>query len=198
MILQGIKRTAASGPMPKIPVTVSDITRLLRASARVSREADHLRFAAMATVAFYGFLRPSELCVSRAGHQLLWGSVKFGSKGSSVILNFGTYKHSRGSCSVKVRAVSGVGHCPVEALAAYRDCCERRSRVVPLFNVSAAEFQSTLTDLCRVAGMKHHLTPHCFRHGGATWAGRQGWPDTRIRAHGRWNSDAYKCYVRGY
>ena len=65
----------------------------------------------------------------------------------------------------------------------------------PLFDVTLQEFRATLEDVRLAASIRTHLTPHCFRHGGATWAANQGWPDARIKAHGRWKSDAYKRYV---
>ena len=34
-----------------------------------------------------------------------------------------------------------------------------------------------------------------LRRGGATWASLQGWSDSRIRAHGRWSSGAFKKYI---
>ena len=46
-----------------------------------------------------------------------------------------------------------------------------------------------------VAGLQDNVTPHALRRGGATWASLQGWSDSRIRAHGRWSSGAFKKYI---
>ena len=42
------------------------------------------------------------------------------------------------------------------------------------------------------------INPHDMRIGGATWAASQGWPDSMIRAHGRWRSDAFLQYIRPF
>lgn len=54
-----------------------------------------------------------------------------------------------------------------------------------------AEFDQVIESL----GFGGGLTPHSLRRGGASWASMQGWSDSRIRAYGRWSSNAFKKYV---
>ena len=55
--------------------------RLIAASTEIMSEKDHCRFAAMITIAFFGFLCPSEFCITSANHELKRSAVKFGKKG---------------------------------------------------------------------------------------------------------------------
>ena len=71
----------------------------------------------------------------------------------------------------------------------------RHSASGVLFSMIYNEFKtmfSVVCDYCKLDG----VAPHSLRHGGATWASLRAWSDARIKAHGRWNSEAYKAYVR--
>lgn len=193
LILKGLKRSPQSAKGLKQPVTVSHLRRLCGA-------ADHLGggargFRAMVAVAFFGFLRPSEFCESKAGHHLRWGDVKFAKDGGCV-LELRSYKHSLEPAKISIGCVPA--RCP-QPVVLLKDYCGSRSGVRKgdsLFDMSTREFGRLLGEMCEVAAIKTKITPHCFRHGGATWASRQGWSDSRIRTHGRWRSGAYISYIR--
>lgn len=195
LMLKGIKKSGRAKKV-KTVVTLSHLRRLIRASRRALSEKRHSRFAAMITVAFFGFLRPSEFCSSRGTHGLQWNDVKFSRNQKSIRLTLSSFKHSKRPGRVVVWGLDRE-YCPLKFMQLYLKHYEN-CHDLPLFNVTQGEFRRQLKKMCRVAGIKSSLTPHCFRHGGATWAGRQGWPDARIRAHGRWASEAYKQYVRPF
>lgn len=192
LILRGIKKNATDRG-GKAVVTLSHLTRLIETSGKVLSMRKHIRFAAMITVAFFGFLRPSEYCVSRVGHELQWSDVKFSKTSKSMRLTFSSFKHSTGPAKVQLVEMKK-GYCPVKLMKQYQELYVN-SHGSALFNVYQKEFACTLKKLCNYAKIKSHLTPHCFRHGGASWAGSQGWSDAQIRIHGRWKSDAFKRYV---
>jgi hypothetical protein len=188
-----VKKNAPTNPA-KTPATRSHIKRLAVAAKKILPRKEHSCFVAMITLAFYGFLRPSEFCISPANHHLRWKSVKLGKHRRSLRLTLNSYKHSSQPSTITVAATAS-SCCPVKKFLAYSKT-QGSVKKQPLFDVSLADFQSTLKHVAAVAKIKSHLTPHSFRHGGATWAAKAGWPDARIRAHGRWKSDAYKRYVR--
>lgn len=193
LVLQGIRREQGKRPSTKKPVCVRHLRRLASASSILGEGA--LRFSAMILVAFYGFLRPSEFLVTASLHYLRRSSVRFGRTSQKCSLKLTSYKHSDGAATVTIREFDARALDPIRTLREYID------RVPgppdgPLFDCSAEDFRADLDRVVQHAGISTKLTPHSFRHGGATWASHRGWPDARIRAHGRWKSDAYRVYVQ--
>jgi site-specific recombinase XerD len=192
LLLKGVKRSRPAGNT-KTVITMSHMRRLSEAGRRILTKPEQCRFKSMISLAFYGFLRPSELCTSVANHHLRWGSVKLSKKHRSIKLTLKSFKHYDHPSSIKIQATTGP-YCPVGNFLVYAKLGRRPSKE-PLIDMTVAEFQETLSRVAVVAKIKSRITPHCFRHGGATWAAKSGWPDARIRAHGRWRSDAFKHYV---
>lgn len=193
LLLKGIKRDSGE-QASKAAVTISHLKRLIDTSRRILDLRRHTKFEAMATVAFFGFLRPSEFCVTKAGHYIKWKNVKFSKRGNDVKIALSSFKHSTVGGLIYLNSRES-SICPVECLKRYRKKFEG-AHGEALFEITLEEFQKTLEMVRKGAGIRTLLTPHCFRHGGATWAGKQGWTDARIRTHGRWKSDAFKKYVR--
>lgn len=187
MILKGIKRSTPASLVLKNAMTLSHLRRLCSIT-------DSLMLKSMFTLAFFGFLRVSELCMSSSKHHLLRGSIKLGRTGS-ITLKFASFKHSKQPVAVKVRSFKDVTICPWRALHTYLSSAKLVASS-PLYDMTTEQFRNKFQELCNLAKIKTKLTPHSFRHGGATWAASECWPDVRIRAHGRWSSDAYKKYVR--
>ena len=196
LMLRGLKRTAVPSLKPCYAMSCSELERFCQLCTKVVK--DSKRLIAMVTLAFYGFLRPSEYCVSSAGHSLKWGDICIGKKKNAVQLKFQTYKHSKGSAIITVWAVHEPITCPVSALIKYRKFVGSKGKDEPLFQTSINSFREEFSHLCKLAKLREGLTPHSLRRGGVTWASRIGWSDTRIKVHGRWQSDAYKQYARSH
>lgn len=195
LILQGLKKVDRPRKSSTAVATICHLKRLSKASKETLTKNSHYRFTAMITIAFYGFLRPSEYCITSAGHNVQWNNVTFGKRHKSVRLKLKSFKHSKGKKVIQIGRTTSC--CPVRWITKYMSAFKDIHRS-SLFEVSGKEFRNTLRQLCSAAHIKTQLTPHSFRHGGASWASKQGWPDARIKAHGRWTSDAYKKYVRAF
>lgn len=196
LLMKGIKKSQVS--TLKQPVTLSHLRRLGKAADGLNPYSA-AEFRAMVSLAFYGFLRPSEFCISKAGHHLKLGDLKVKGDEGSCRLRFKTYKHSTTPTKVKIRG-NGKNSCldPASTLTSYLQLRGDTDTQQPLFSLRLHEFRSILSEMCAKARIKTKITPHCFRHGGATWACKQGWTDAKIQAHGRWNSNAYKRYIKAY
>ena len=63
--------------------------------------------------------------------------------------------------------------------------------------VSKRDVSSFLTALVIVSGLKKKFyKPYSLRIGGATYLAKRGVPDYTIKMMGRWNSSAYRSYIR--
>ena len=100
LMLKGLKRKSRKRP-EKNPITMSHLKRLHNAANRLGKDRACL-FKAMSTLAFFGFLRPSEFCISRSKHHLLRKDVRLGKSGKSCRINFRSFKHSDGTRVVKI------------------------------------------------------------------------------------------------
>lgn len=197
LLLQGVKRLASGQKkVAKAPATISHLRRLGRAAGILGHGVDGAcRFRAMVTLAFFGFLRPSEYCRSAAGHSLRVGDVRFLKRRSAMTITLHSYKHSKAPSVVSIDDVSVEGVRPVARMHDYYKVRAAAGKDAPLFDILAKDFRYLLDEVASSASIKTRLSPHCFRHGGATWASKAGWSDARIRAHGRWRSNAYLSYI---
>ena len=189
LILRGIKN---SGPIqrPAPVVSYDQLVAMVRSSRKVLGKSKGNRFAAMITCAFFGFLRPSEYCITSSGHELKSGDIDI--TDSQITLTLTTFKHSKGPAMVRIHRVAGPA-CPVYRVSKYLKV--RCKTVNTFFHVSYKTFCDEFARVAVVAGLQDNVTPHALRRGGATWASLQGWSDSRIRAHGRWSSGAFKKYI---
>ena len=105
------------------------------------------------------------------------------------------FKHSRGRAKIHLTKEAS-SPCPVKSLLRYIATLSPATLTSPLFDISVEDYRQELAATVAAAGIKTKLTPHSFRHGGATWAAKRGWSDSRIRSHGRWHSDAFLCYIK--
>lgn len=87
-----------------------------------------------------------------------------------------THNHSHGVCAVCL-SISNSNH--TASIVSYNDFSSGLRRYLQHFN---------LGDL--------HIRSHSFRIGGATYAASLGLSDSQICSLGRWNSDAFKRYIR--
>lgn len=196
LALKGLKRKTIHAPK-KHAVSLSELA-LLQSKADVLPAHTSLMFRIMVSLAFFGFLRPSEYCITTEDHHLKFGDIKLAKSGKSCYLRLKSYKHSVKPTIIKIMGSWSKSDNVVSLLRTYLDRNSHQCKTAPLFNISVARFRSMLCRVAAEAGLKSLVTPHCFRHGGATWASKQGWSTARIQAHGRWRSSAYTSYVNSY
>lgn len=189
-MLKGIKSKA---PVKKITKALSQkrLIRLISTSSALFPKQLTIKINSMLSLAFYGFLRPSEYCNTTSNHSLLRKNITL--KRSSLSFTLATYKHAVKASEIKVTATQDAS-CPVHWLKKYLALTPANTSP-RLYDMDAQLFRSHLTALCKKAHITP-ITPHSLRHGGATWAAHKGWSDARLKAHGRWNSEAYKVYVK--
>lgn len=190
LVLRGIKNTAAPARLPTV-VSVEQLQRLVRHSKKVLGRVGGARFSAMVSCAFYGFLRPSEYCISPAGHYVRRSDCKLTK--TEVELDIRSFKHSCTSAIVRIKG-TGDKTCPLKLVSRYLD--GSRPPGVALFPITAQAFRQEFDEVIKGASIEAGLTPHSLRRGGATWAALNGWSDGKIRAFGRWKSDAFKKYIQ--
>lgn len=65
-----------------------------------------------------------------------------------------------------------------------------------LFPCTTLQAANWFQQCLKFSTIQSKLTLHSFRRGGATWYSEQGLTDAKLRALGRWKSEAYKCYVK--
>ena len=174
---------------------MNHLKRLHAASYKLKPQ-QALLFRAMTSIAFFGFLRPSEYCASNSGHQLQRRDIKFGKSNMCCYLRLRSYKHSEKPAVITIKSSFTSSMHPVKDIKEYHNNLAPSGERHPLFDVTVQEFGKMLNEVCRLAEIKTKLTPHCFRIGGATWADRHGWSEARIQSHGRWHSRAYKVYIK--
>ena len=191
----------------RLPIDKAMLSQILAALEHTTTSSqDRSLFRAMFALAFHAFLRIGEITVSSPGvnnpNLLELKQIEFNST-ESCCITFIKYKHSK-SQSVTVTVKAGQpGACPVRIMKEY--VAVRGARPGPLFlrtpgiltPVTRSQFNAHLRStliFCKFATAR--FTSHSFRIGAATSAAAQGLSDAQIRQLGRWNSDAFKKYIR--
>lgn len=196
LILKGIQRSnSRQQNRPKNAVRIHHLKRICSAASVIFDSDLACKVKAIFTLAFFAMLRPSEVAhtATTPQHQLKRSSIIM--KANSVKIKFSSFKHSQGDCTVKILPQS-FEVCPWRHLQEYlvRTGCKAIND--PLFDCSVNEAASLLSQCIVHAGVKSRLTLHSFRRGGATWYSEQGVTDAKLKALGRWNSNAYLKYVK--
>ena len=167
------------------------------------------RFAAFATLAYFGAFRPSELVMSESGSRLHWADYRVVDHESGVryleIRQYVSKTRQFGpSITIAVGATDGPT-CPKALMDRYASHLRGRLGTSPVFaqedGVSPYTYTQALVDVrffLRRAGVKDvsSYSLHSFRIGMASEAGRRNLPDHLIKMLGRWNSDCFLRYIR--
>ena len=205
-LLRGIKRTQGSPGSCRLPIT--DHHMMIIHNSLSFANPDHVMFWAASTLAYFGFLRSAEFTVPSLSafspdFHLTVNDIAVDSHSSPSCLQL-TIKASktdpfRKGCYLYI----GLGRPPLCALSAIMNYLPLRGQSPgPLFLLSNGQPLSHtllthwLKDIFAAAGIQGSFSSHSFRIGAATVAARMGVPDHLIQAVGRWNSDAYKLYIR--
>ena len=153
---------------------------------------------ATTVTAFFGFLRVSEYAKTKAGHTLQIEDCRVSKSQVTICIKSG--KSDNNPVRIKLHAQKNKRVCPVNNLRRYL-AVRPNSAAKELFVLSNGSpigdnnVRGWLTKICNSLN-RRPVSPHAFRIGGASWAAAQGWPDSVIRAHGRWKSDAFLRYIR--
>ena len=153
---------------------------------------------AIMVTAFFGFLRVSEYAKTKAGHTLLVEDCRVGRRQATLYIRTG--KCDKNPVRIKLPAQKDKRVCPVSNLRRYLTV-RPNSTARELFVLSDGSpigdnnVRGWLAKICNSLN-KEPFSPHALRIGGASWAAAQGWPDSIIRAHGRWKSDAFLRYIK--
>ncbi len=205
LVIRGLRRSQANRvKTEKLPIT-SLILHSLRAQFDLSQFDEAMVWAACCT-AFSGFLRAAEFTVSgsySSQHHLSLASLSVDKSplpdAAYLHLAFSKVDQFGKGCEV-VLARSDNAICPVSALMAYVRM--RGPNGGPLFQfqdgtpLSRSRLNSRVRQALTSAGWKGHFTMHSFRIGAATTAAALGFPETLIKALGRWSSETYKVYIK--
>ena len=93
--------------------------------------------------------------------------------------------------------------CPVRAVKKYLELAGRNPPNIPMFRredglcYSHSSFNADLKKLLREMIPYGGISAHSFRIGMATLLAQSGYSDDEICAIGRWNSEAFRTYIRG-
>ena len=192
-LMQGIKRTYTCGPNTRLPVTPA----LLRsfASHLNLTHYDHCMIWAAMLLAFFGFLRSSELLNLQAN------DVTLQQDHLKCTISASKTDPFRKGTTITLATSGDATLCPVQALRRYM--VRRPPSTRPLFHFSVGtplsrkRLNQLVRDLAERVGIPAgRYSTHSFRIGAATTSAAAGIPDWKIRMLGRWLSDAYQLYVR--
>ena len=196
-LLKGIKIYSPS-LSKRCPLLPSHIKILLRNIPKLNLPYySRILFNAMITLAFALALRIGEMTLSK--HNLLFQNIIL--THSSLFVSFHSFKHSVcGTTSDHIIHEQPSSICPVKHMRKY--LALRGAFAGPLFisrnsAISRKQFSDFFRAAITVSKIKGFFTPHSFRIGAASWWSHQGLSDSQIRKKGRWQSDAFKTYLRG-
>ena len=203
-LLAGAAKIAPSVD-PRLPVTHILLHRLIEDLPHyVSAHYNRVLIAAMFSVAFFGLFRVGELTVSKFGDVLLHlKDLKV--QGDHFVISIAKYKHSKSNTAIQIpiERQSDTTICPVTLLFNYLSL--RGTSPGPLFMFTSGShvprqfFTKTLSGGVSFIGLQPSLyKSHSFRIGGASHLASLGFSDAQIRMRGRWESDAFKRYIRAF
>ena len=191
-LMRGIKRTFGTRQNHRLPITPA-ILRSFHCHLN-STYHDHLMIWAAMLLAFFAFLRSSELVALR----LEDATPQYG----AVAINIRASKTDpfRKGITIYIAATQDTTLCPVLALQQYLACrvpstgpLLRYANGTPLTKTGLNRLVKALSH--RVGIAPDRYSTHSFRIGAATTAAAAGLPDWKIRMLGRWLSDSYQVYI---
>ena len=199
-LVRGIRRTLSQDRRPRLPIT-PQILLSFRKNLNMGWQDHRVLWSAM-VVAFFAFLRSSELLALRKEDASILDSLH-------TIPTFGLRIRSsktdpfRHSVTVRVAPSGNADLCPAQALLELTNQSYATHPTSPLLqwsDGSAITRQSLNNAIKWLARSVHlndsHFSTHSFRIGAATAASAAGIPDYLIKTMGRWSSDAYQLYIR--
>ena len=209
LVCRGIRRMQGEASCrTRLPITINILCTLkmqLRSSDNYSPAEKHLLWAAF-TLAFYGFLRASELTSSSQTEfsppGLHWCNITAQPSILTITLRQSKTDPFRRGHSISISATNS-STCPVKAFHKYMNFVSPQCRHGPVFNIgrfrplTRSQVTSVVRQLLLEAGVDYtDYASHSFRIGAATTAAAAGIPSDLIRTLGRWRSNAYQRYIQ--
>lgn len=208
-ILRGCQASAPTRDT-RLPITPNILRQLLNALVHtVPQYSLRILLRALFLLAFHAFLRLGEIAVKslQKPHQVLQRpDVTFEYNDSQlsavqiIMREYKTNKH-HSPLVISLRAIPSSPYCPVNALFEYLNYSKHTSG--PLFQtldslpISYSKVSGHLKAAVQFIGLDpNNFKGHSFRIGAATYAASLGFSDHLIQKLGRWNSDAFRRYIR--
>lgn len=208
-ILKGCKSSVPTKDT-RLPITPDILQKLLHALAHtVPQYSLRILLRALFLLAFHAFLRLGEVAaktLNNSKHVLQRSDVTFQNTGSKlaavqiIMREYKTNKHHN-PLVLSVQAIQGSPFCPVHALLEYLQYSNHSAG--PLFQtndalpISYSKVSSHLRSAVEFIGLNpNNFKGHSFRIGAATYAASLGYSENLIQKLGRWNSDAFRRYIR--
>ena len=209
LMLGYARKGAASSSLPSPLREAVTLPTLLDFLSRLDLHSyDDSLFFAMASLAFFAFLRISEYTLANRfdpDRHLTWGGIVFTGDGLTVHLRCSKGDRLRDGVTIHV-GWSSSPVCAVSAMLHYRRITSSLAistlPQAPLFTdatghpINPTWFADKLKQEAFKSGLRGDVTPHSLRIGAATTAWRAGFSDSQIQTLGRWKSDSFKKYLR--
>ena len=210
-VLRGIKRSQTKTTKIRLPILQEHMEMFYHLLHPFSvRNRDNSMIWAAMCIAFFGFLRTSELTVNRLFNEEIHlgkGDIVFEPSFVSperMIVNVKCSKTDPSRKGIKLTiGKTGKNVCAVSAVRHYLSFLDKKDPATPLFTfkdgkpLSRTRFVTEVQNLLEMSGVNPlHFNGHSFRIGAATAAAAAGLPSWLIKNLGRWTSECYERYVR--
>ncbi len=160
-------------------------------------------FSVLFSIAYFGFFRVGELVVNKSwshSHTILLSDIRIEKDSLSINLRFSKTDQLGKGSTIFLSAVDSF-LCPVKFLKVYLDI--RPCDIGPAFihfggsPVTRYQFNMVLKRALVAAKIPaNNYRSHSFRVGAASQSSKLGFSDDEIQKFGRWESNAYKTYIR--
>lgn len=196
LTLLGIKRKPQVVHDPRAPITLGHLNKL-RLHLNMSK-VDHVMLWSCMLLLFRSLLRVSH--VTKSPHNLLVGDVKFIDSGLILVIRSSKTTHVTSPPRyIPIACLENKALCAVFWLKHWLKISPSPP-TAPLFRLNHKPvkynvFQSALSTLVSMSGIKQKISSHSFRRGGATFLSAIGLPIEKIKERGGWRSDAVMTYI---
>jgi hypothetical protein len=209
-MLRAVDRTLRSPILPKLPVTIPLLYKLISACQKLGTWG--LVFKCAILFCFFVFLRQSNVA-PRSLH--LWDSTRDTLRSDVQATTHGlllrlkwskTHQGAHSPLYIPLPDIRGSPLCPTRAFQHMCRCFPTTTPTTPLLiygspgTSTAVVTSRMLADQLRILIIQLRLPPsrytlHSLRQGGATFCHSLGIPVEQIKAHGTWKSDTVWTYI---
>lgn len=188
----------------RLPITPDLLEKIVKILPAVSSsQYETILFSALFSIAYFGFFRIGELVVNKSlahSHTILIDDIVIQDKRVLINLKFSKTDQLGKGTIIDLQATDSF-ICPFKLLKRYLDI--RPQNYGPAFihfggsPVTVYQFNAVLQKALGAAKVSsNHLRGHSFRVGAASQSSKLGFSDEEVQEFGRWESKAYKSYIR--